>query len=197
MDSEKGDYQQDEKISEIKEQSFAAEQAMPDAKKEILWEKKRAEIEMIADRLGKGIDEKIKEAITALAVYEFPTSQSCEGHIRGEEEGEPYPWVEIDSPEPENWEKDEEKKKEWRAENLKQQKRVIDLLEEFYQTRQTAFDARLHLRNIGAFGAFRVQSAGAEIMDLLPSEEQKKKLELYRKEIDDLTAFLKEKYFSE
>lgn len=74
---------------------------------------------------------------------------------------------------------------------------MIDLLEEFYQTRQTAFDARLHFSNIGAFGAFRVQSAGAEIMDLLPSEEQKKKLELYRKEIDDLTAFLKEKFLSE
>lgn len=167
------------------------------SEKEILWEKKRVEIDEIADRLGKGIDEKIKEAVTAFAVYEFPTSQSCEGHIRGEEEGKPYPWVEIDAPEPENWEKDEEKKKEWRMENLKQQKRTIDLLDEFYQTRQTAFDARLHLSNIGAFGAFRIQSSGAEIMDILLPEEQKKKLELYRKEIDDLTVFLKDKFLSE
>lgn len=93
------------------------------SEKEILWEKKRAEIDEIADRLGRGIDEKIKEAVTAFTVYEFSTSQSCEGHIRGEEEGEPYPWVEIDAPEPENWEKDEENKKEWLMENVKQQKK--------------------------------------------------------------------------
>ncbi|EKE11211.1 MAG: hypothetical protein ACD_15C00124G0001 [uncultured bacterium] len=166
------------------------------SEKEIFWEQKRAEIEKITDRLGKGIDEKIKEAVTAFSAHEFPTSQSCEGHVGDEEEGKSFPWVEIDAPEPENWQENEEKKKEWQMENLKQQKRVIDLLEEFYRARQTAFDARLHLRNIGAFGAFRVQSTGAEIMDILPEEEQKKKLELYWKEIDEFSAFLKEKYFS-
>lgn len=169
------------------------------SEKEILWEQKLAEVNEIVDRLGKGVDEKIREPVGAFLVYEFTTSGSCEGHIaeEGEDEhGSPFPWVEVYAPEPEGWKESEGKKQEWTIENLKQQQKIMGFLEEFYKERETPFDARLTFDRVGAFGGFRVQSFGAEMMALLTPEERKQKLKLYRKEMDDFTKFLKGKYFS-
>lgn len=169
------------------------------SEKEILWEQKLTEVNEITDRLGKGVDEKIKEAVAIFLVHEFTTSGSCEGHIdkKGDDEyGLPFPWVEVYASEPEGWKESEEKKQEWIIENLKQQQKMMGFLEEFYQERKTPFDARLTFDKIGAFGGFRVQSFGAEMMALLTPEERKQKLELYRKEMNDFTKFLKDKYFS-
>ncbi len=175
------------------------------SEKEIAWEQKRTEVDKIVDRLGLGIDKKIKETVTAFRVHGFTTSQSCEGHIHEEEtEGEkkekhgvPFPWVEIYVPELEGWQESEEKKKEWAIKNFQQQQKMMSFLTEFYQGRETPFDARLIFRGIGMYGGFRVQSFGAEMMILLSPEEQKQKFELYRKEMDDFNIFLKNKHFSE
>ena len=171
------------------------------SEQEIAWEKRRAEVDKITDRLGLGIDGKIKETVTAFLVHEFTTSQSCEGHT-GEEEkhGDSFPWVEIYAPEPKGLEeaKGEKKKqldREWAVENFKQQQKMMGFLAEFYQGRETPFDARLAFDRIGAFGGFRVQSFGAEMTAILTPEERKQKLELYREEMDDFTNFLKSKYF--
>lgn len=164
---------------------------------EIAWEQKRAEVDKITDKLGLGVDEKIKEAVIAFRVHEFPTCQSCEGHLgEKEEHGEPFPWVHMLTPEPKGWRQSEEKKREWTIENLKQQQKMMDYLAEFYKDRETLFDARLTFKNVGAFGGFRVQSFGSEMMELLSSKEQKSKLELYRKEMDNFAQFLKDKHFS-
>ena len=169
---------------------------------EIAWENNRAEVDKITDRLGLGIDEKIKESVAAFRVHEFTTSQSCEGHT-GEEEkhGASFPWVEVYAPEPKGWreakgEKKKELDREWTIKNLEQQQKMMGFLTEFYQGRETPFDARLAFDRIGAFGGFRVQSFGAEMMKLLPPEEQLQKLDLYRKEMNDFTEFLKGKHFS-
>lgn len=69
-------------------------------------------------------------------------------------------------------------------------------MEEFYCDRQAPLDARLNFNRIGAYGAFRIQSFGADLMDLLPKDEQEQKLKIYKKELDDFTKFLKEKYFA-
>lgn len=172
--------------------------------KEIAWEKKMAEINEIADRLGRGIDEKIKEPVSAFLIHEFTTSGSCEGHMAEEGEkqhGLPYPWVEVYAPEPEGWkeaegDKKEQLDKEWRIKNFEQQRKMMDFLEEFYRGRETPFDARLAFDGVGAFGGFRVQSFGAEMIAILKSEEQKQKLALYQKEMRDFTEFLKNKHFS-
>ena len=54
------------------------------------------------------------------------------------------------------------------------------MLDEFYQDRKTPLDVVLSFRNIGAFGGFRVQSNGAEIMPVLSFEEQKNKCNQYK-----------------
>lgn len=157
------------------------------SEKEIVWEKKMAEVNEIADNLGKGIDEKIKESIATFLIHEFTTSGSCEGHIIEEEKeqhGLPYPWVEVYASEPEGWNKAENSKKEqleqeWRTKNLEQQRKMMGFLEEFYQGRETSFGARLAFDRVGAFGGFRVQGFGAEMAVILSPEEKKKKLALY------------------
>ncbi|MEK7586606.1 MAG: hypothetical protein AAB453_01925 [Patescibacteria group bacterium] len=171
----------------------------PKSEKEILWEQKLSEVNEIADSLGKGVDEKIKKTVAIFLAHEFTTSGSCEGHTikDGETEyGLPFPWVEVYAPEPEGWKESEEKQQEWMIENLSQQKKMMSFLEEFYKERTTPFDARLTFEGIGAYGGFRVQSFGAEILAILTTEEQKLKLELYRNELDDFTEFLKDKYFA-
>lgn len=169
--------------------------------KMILWDQKRKETDEIKDDLNLGIDEGIKEAVTAFRIYEFPTSQSCEGHLNGKN-GEPFPWVQIYAKQPKEWkdsegQEKEELEKNWTIENLKQQQKMMNCLAEFYEGRETSFDARLVFSNIGAFGGFRVQSFGAETMKLLSPEEQGGKLRLYRKEMDAFANYLKSKFLGQ
>lgn len=172
------------------------------SEKEEKWEKERLEVDRLADGVGYGIEEGIKEAVIALRVSGIMTDQSCEGHLNNEEEGgESFPWIRVYAPEPEGWDGSdgEEKKrmeKEWKIENLKQQKLVMDLLEEFYEKREVEFDARLNFRYVGIFGGFILQSFGGDMMELLSPEEKKEKFNLYKKEMKDFTEFLKNKYFS-
>lgn len=170
------------------------EQEKQKSEKELRWEKTRTEAENITDALGKPIEENIKEVVTAFMANGFTTSASCEGHTMEEKHGGQFPWVEVYAPEPEEWKKSKEKQKEWLLENLKQRKKMMDLMEEFYKNRETNFDTRLVFSNIGIYGAFRIQSIGAELMPLFTLEEQKQKMETYRKEMNDFTGFLKNKF---
>lgn len=184
-------------------ESRPQEQNKIESEKEVAWEKKMAEVNQIVDRLGKGVDEKIKESLATFLIHEFTTSGSCEGHLAEEEgrHGLPYPWIEIYASEPEGWREAKGDKKElldqeWRIKNFEQQRKMMGFLEEFYKERETPFDARLAFNKVGAFGGFRVQSFGAEMTAILTSEERKQKLELYRKEMEDFANFLKSKHFS-
>jgi len=198
------------------EQNKAAE-----SEQEMIWNDKRKEVDRIVDGLGLGIDEGIKETVTALRVYGLNTQQSCEGHMRGEGRRiASLPWITICVPEPKGWEKakdkiikqkkgeivedPEQQKKteefvgkaevEWRVKNFEQYKKAMDLLEDFYRQRETPFEARLTFSLFGSFGAFRIQNLGFPTVPLLSQEEQFKKLELYRKEMNDFAEFLKNKH---
>ena len=154
-------------------------------------------VERIADALGKPIDSEIKKTIISLQAWEFPTYQSCEGHSGEfpEEEGESRsPWVWIEAPEPENLEKDESAQKEWKKENLKHQSRMIELLDEFYQDRNTPFDVRLYIESKGIYGSFAIANQGANVIETLSPQKQKKKRLAYQKEMQEFGKFLKEKY---
>lgn len=210
------------------------------SEKEITWEKTRKEIDEIGDKLGLGIDEGIKETVTAFKVHDFSTSSSCEGHI---DRGIPIPYVEVSAPnEPEErfigqneafervakkynlpaeevksakhdnayWEamkecsknRETEEYKKWDEENKKFQANAQKLLEEFYEGRKVETDIELKAETI--VGGFRVHNGGEDYNDLIEnpekvSEERKqertKKLTMYKKEMDDFTRFLKNKFF--
>ncbi len=161
-------------------------------KKEKAWEKQRAVVERITDGLGRRVDNGIKECVIALRMYGFPTSASCEGHLASH-----TPWVEIYAPEPQGRAKKKEKEHMWRRENLKERKRMLEILKEFYQRRKVPLDTMLYLERLGIFGGFIIQSMGAETIEMFPREKRKKKIREYRKEMDDFTRFLRDKFFRE
>jgi len=73
----------------------------PDEKKGSKEKRKMSKIEDIKnnvdrwrDGLGKGIDEGIKNTVVYLNVLDFPTSQSCQGHV---DSGVPSPWVAVEA----------------------------------------------------------------------------------------------------
>lgn len=170
------------------------ESNMEKSEKQKRWDELMDEVEQIADRLGHGVDVGIKETIAPFKTQDFPTSGSCEGHVEGEH-GLPYPWVDVEVPEPEGWKDDEEKQAEWKKENLVERKKMMELLSEFYDKKNTPIDSRLVFENHGIFGAFRLQSMGAETMDLLSEGELKEKYIQYKQEMDDFTQFVKDKFF--
>lgn len=49
--------------------------------KHAAWDSKRREIDEIGDKLGRGIDEGVKETVVALNMLGFNTTGSCEGHF--------------------------------------------------------------------------------------------------------------------
>ena len=181
-------------------------------KKEIIWGKTKSRVDQITDALGKKIDRKIRESVTAMMIFDFSTSASCEGHItklekrllriKKESRGIPIPnflepFIEIYAPAPKNWKNDEKKKKKWTKDNLAQRARIEKILKEFYQKRKTSNDAKLVLENIGIFGAFRIHNKGGGKVGKLPLPKQKEALTIFQKEFRDFAKFSKKKYFSE
>lgn len=65
--------------------------------KERALEAVRSRIEDVTDRLGKPIEEGIREAVVLLNVLDIATQQSCEGH-EDESDGLPFPWIDIAAP---------------------------------------------------------------------------------------------------
>ena len=121
------------------------------SEKEIAWDKRREEVDKITDRLGLGIDEKIKESVAAFLVHEFTTSQSCEGHTG--EEKKAWSFFSLgrslcsrtERMERNKGRKEKQLDREWTIENLKQQQKMMDFFAEFYQGRETPFDTKVGL----------------------------------------------------
>lgn len=92
--------------------------------------------------------------------------------------------------------------KKWEAENKDLQKKATQLLQEFYQEREVSPGCRLQIEEF-AGGLFRVHNGGEDYdLDLTKlsdqdREELGKRLKQYQKEMEEFTAFLKEKYFRE
>lgn len=196
------------------------------ANRQAFWEQKKGEIDGIKDRLGKGLDEGIKETVTSLQVLGINTTQSCEGHL---EWGVGAPWVEVAAPESERLSRLEEQaqrtfqeaeaaleteghitdeiatkfdeahtlRREVKRINLVEAAKVMPLLETFYQNRQdTPFDGRLTLSFL-SHGSSRIESQGAAFQETASSEIKQQKLAEYQEEMRVFTSFLKNKYFSD
>ena len=157
------------------------------------WDEITAEIETIGDGRGHGIDEGIKKPIIGLMSFDFPTSQSCEGHL--DQSGTPFPWVQIMADEPEQYDHPPETNPKWIALNQIQRDKMVLLLEEFYTNRNTTPDAKIIMDDIGNYGTFRLQSQGGSEIEDLPKSGLVDKYSLYVSEMEDFGAFLKEKFF--
>jgi len=155
----------------------------------------RNRVEKITDRLGKPIDDGIKESVIAFMVNEFPTSSSCEGHLSDEPHRKrfSFPQVRVYAPEPEGWRESEEKQRQWSEENAVYRKRIDKLLDEFYTGRDIDEEYKLIADPIGIFNAFTIISEKDKI-GLSQEENEIDVLNKARQEISDFTNFLMDKF---
>lgn len=169
------------------------------------WAEIQVEIESIADRNGKGLDAGIKESIIALKASEFPTEQSCEGHIN--EGALPYPWVRIgvDIPK-EEFEKFPEETTIEQArgllatyveENKQIREKLVPLVEEFNEGREVDPRLKLEAAVFNIYDHSIIQPIGAEALEAIADKtEREHLLELSRKEMNDFSEFLKKRFFA-
>ena len=72
----------------------------------------------------------------------------------------------------------------------------MNLLKLFYHERHVPYDCQLTLQG-SSFGLNRLESRGAFFLDSATPEVQAQKLRNYRQEMQDVAAFIKERYFDE
>jgi hypothetical protein len=190
--------------------------------KQVAWEQKSQEVDLIQDRLGKGVDEGIKETVVAFQVLGINTIQSCEGHM---EWGEGTPWVDVEAPDTrelrqqmhqafdtaENANGQEhityeeldklfdhahELRREIKRRNVQEAAKVMGYLAEFYNNRDVPLDRRLILNTSALSGSTRIESQGGVFQETASAEIKQQKLAEYQEEMRAFTEFLKEKHFS-
>lgn len=59
----------------------------------------KKEVDLLADKLGRPIDEKIKPLVIGLKYHGIKTTASCQGHT---DRGYPFPWVKVGALRPAN-----------------------------------------------------------------------------------------------
>ncbi len=189
------------KFSPEKQPQFEKPEQKQEKQKEL--ERIRQKLEEAEDNLGKPIEQGIFETVVMLRAFGLKTDQSCEGHSKEKrtKERKPSfsPWVDVHPhyPERENWQKDERLRRKVEKEAQRHKRKMIELLDEFYEERKVSPGVRICLTDKGIYGGFRLQSSGSEKLETLSDEKRKKKREVYKQEMEDFTDFLREKYFSE
>ncbi len=168
------------------------------------WTEVKNKVEAITDKLGMKIDEKIKETIIGLSLLDIHTVASCEGHL---DWGTYAPYIDIQAKEARIKEaeieearaknNEEEKKsliKEITRMNLEEQKKLMNILDEFYNNeRSVPFYKRLIIRPEG-WGECRLESQGVELQEIENEEIKRLRLVEYQNEMKAFTEFLKGKY---
>ncbi len=180
------------------------------SEKQKRWHEVSVNVDNIRDKLGKRVDAGIKEVLVALQVNDFQTTMSCEGH---DEKGTGGPYIDVgipisaeqrsrytelrDKEDQESIDSLRALQKEVSGPNLIQQKRMIEMLREFYETRNTPFDIRLTMQARGN-GGFRIESQGVILQKIEDDPTAKvKRLKEFQAEINAFKEFLRSKYFGE
>lgn len=186
------------------------------------WNKIEEWAKLVVDGVGCSIDGGIFQTVVALNALGFMTTMSCEGHV--DSRGLSVPWVDISGLMPEeeeairisikskwgeinqasekhNTEKVKKLSEEYhkliyelKKPTLELASRLANLLEEFYETRNVSFFARLILDE---GPSMRLISQGALFQELYNKLEKQRRLKEFQKEMNDFTEFLKKKYFEE
>lgn len=134
------------------------------------YEEAQTKLDRTTDGLGLGIDPGIKHVVAALMARDFITNASCEGHI---DRALPYPWVQLSIP--------KDSKGVYEKANREQHQKIEELLAEFYKGRKT--DIPIQVRDIGIFGAFRLQSVAK-------GEDATRSIEDYQDEMNAFADYL-------
>lgn len=139
----------------------------------------RLKISNLADKLGMPIDENIKTLLIGLWVNNIETTGSCEGHLNW---GEPFPWVDIETEEPTDFENNIHKQAQWKLANKKQSIEFKKLLKTYLDSQATP--CIFNMWNRGQYGAVRF-----EIRNLI-DELSKVSLTELQKQANDFGEYL-------
>lgn len=162
----------------------------------------REKVEQFVDALGMPVDPGIKETVVFLITLGINTVASCEGHI---DHGTGGPYIDITSEKVLELEeklkgvtqKQEREKivEEIRKAGLEEAKKVLKLLNEFYQGRKIEDYSQILILRQVIRGEYRLESIGIEFQEEIDIETKKERLQKYQKEIQEFTEFLRRKYF--
>jgi len=156
------------------------------------WQAAAREAARITDGLGKPIDKGIRLTVIALRALGFRTTASCQGHLH---RGCRAPWVDIGKFPAKGLEGDSPELERLRRSNLREQRRLLLILERFYVGRVVPVERRLILDSFPS-GVFRLINQGGEIQDIRPRNDARLALRSYRREMADFTQFLSGKNIS-
>jgi len=138
------------------------------------------------------IDDDILDLVIALNYLGFPTDSSCQGHH--EENGRFCPWVMItNSDEGIDFDKNGEYYK-FAMTNLDLQKRLIPLLNEFYNNRDTEHQHRIICSTLQCAMMEFIPQSGYLSEFITDKAERKKLHAIYKQEFDDFKEFLESKF---
>jgi len=173
------------------------------------WERTLQRVESLVDKLGKRVDSGIKETVTALKCAGFDTDASCEGHLDSKLKA---PWVDLvfipneirqHLREVQRGTRKGEQISEEEARLLAEAKvkllageaRLLDLLDDFYEGRNSPNWKRLVVRFHP--DSARLLSQAAEVQDLYVPNVRQARLKEFQHEIEAFTEFLKQRFLSE
>jgi hypothetical protein len=191
------------------------------------WRIMAARVAEVKDGLGRPIDAGIVEPVIALNLLGVNTTQSCEGHTTNEEHGKAYPWIDVGRSTEEIDQLYEVAKQASRRNRegatqedqnaafielrdvsdkirelsmkstLEESKKLLELLDEFYHGRKGSIKQHLIVTYIPDGSAARLQPQGAELQEINDLEDRDALLRVYKQEMADFSAFLKNKYVGE
>lgn len=167
-------------------------------KKKIEWEKSRANVEGMVDKLGLGVDEGIKDFVATLRAMNISTTSSCEGHTGEDTAHIGLPYVRVFS---RSKDKESESIQEALNENIRQARFIKSLLDEFYSTRQgVPEDVKISTWFFNKYGAFDVRNSKERLSE---SDKQNKseefivrKIKEYQAEMNLFSSFLLDKFLN-
>lgn len=169
------------------------------------WQQIRRNVAAIIDEEGGPIDQGMIDTVAALNINSFPTTGSCQGHVKTGAEAN-GPWVDVEPlATTENWQRlnslpsdsEERKRLEQKLEPiyLEYYTAVMRALSNFYEKRKAPFEQQLTIEHSRPF-YFRIKNNGSELQNLRTPEEQGQKLVEYLGEMQAFGEFLKEHYFN-
>lgn len=187
-------------------------------KKEEGWQQVVTEFSQVTDRLGQPIDHGIFNTVVGLNMFGIHTSQSCEGHLeRGI--AAPWVEIRpLETPESKQAKADAQQamkradsaermgepeervtelykqarrlQQEAQKPMLEEMRKAIELLKEFYQERNIAYDRMLTLHGS------RLESQSVPLQEIVSPEVRKQNLDEYQEEMKAFADFLRQKYMS-
>jgi len=179
----------------------------------------QAFVSQMTDKLGERVDARIAETVVLLNLLGIPTSGSCEGHMT---HGTGAPWIDIEDTGI-GAQTEEATRLFSLAKECKQQQghmteevlhlfeqahqarltikkkhitirlRLLSLLATFYEQRRIPFERQLIIQS-RSDGKSRLESQGADMQEVLEPSARQQKLADYQQEMQDFTAFLKQRY---